>query len=79
MYRLLVLLAQSEGIHLEPSALVGFSGFSRISQVLEKTGLSIEKQQRATHLVWATGGSMVPDPVWQDYFNQGMSRLNTNL
>lgn len=79
MYRLLVLLAQSEGIHLEPSALVGFSGFSRIGQVFEKIALSIEKQQRATHLVWATGGSMVPDPVWQDYFNQGMSRLNTNL
>lgn len=75
MYCLLALLVQSENIHLEPSALVGFSGFSRIGQVWEKIGLSPEKQQHATHLIWATGGNMVPDLVWQKYFKEGEKRI----
>jgi D-serine dehydratase len=76
MYCLLVLLAQSEDIHLEPSALVGFSGFSRIGQVWEKIGLSPEKLKHTTHLIWATGGNMVPDTVWQEYFKEGEKRIN---
>ncbi|MCP4338349.1 MAG: D-serine ammonia-lyase [Desulfobulbaceae bacterium] len=76
MYCLLAMLAQSEDIHLEPSALVGFSGFSRIGQVWEKIGFSPEKLKHTNHLIWATGGNMVPDPVWQEYFKQGEKRIN---
>lgn len=76
MYCLLVMLTQAEDIHLEPSALVGFSGFSRIGQVWEELGLSQEKLKNTNHLIWATGGSMVPDPVWQEYFKQGEKRIN---
>ena len=35
IYRLLSLLAQSENLHLEPSALVGFAGLPRIRQLRE--------------------------------------------
>ncbi len=70
--RLLALLAQSEELHLEPSAVVGFAGFSRIGQVLDKLAIS-HKQRHITHLIWATGGSMVPASVWQDYYQQAMT------
>ncbi len=76
IYRLLALLAQCEELHLEPSALVGFAGFSRIGQVWDKLPISLEQQQRTTHLIWATGGNMVPDSVWQEYFKQGVNLLS---
>ncbi|WP_226654613.1 D-serine ammonia-lyase [Pseudalkalibacillus hwajinpoensis] len=46
----------TEGIKLEPSALAGMSG--PLVTAVEGKGL------RGTHLVWATGGSLVPDEVW---------------
>ena len=27
--------------------------------------------KKATHIAWATGGSMVPDSVWKDYYDLG--------
>lgn len=72
MYCLLALFAQCENIHLEPSALVGFSGLSKISKVWDKLSISSQQQQHATHLIWATGGNMVPDSVWQEYYKHGL-------
>lgn len=73
MYRLLTLFWRCEKICLEPSALVGFSGYSRVKAVLESVPGA--EQQHASHLVWATGGSMVPELVWQDYNRQGKKYL----
>lgn len=75
MYRLLALLAQSEHIRLEPSAVIGLAGFARITEVSKKLSLTSVQQQQATHLIWATGGSMVPDSVWQQDFRQGIRLL----
>lgn len=72
MYRLLGMLAQSEGILLEPSALAGMPGPQALlssqegKQYLAAHGLSGALEQ-ATHLVWATGGAMVPPDVMQGY------------
>lgn len=71
MYRLLTILADCENIRLEPSALVGFSGYCRITDV-HCTAPGVNKAQDARHLVWATGGSMVPDTVWQEYNAKGI-------
>ena len=49
---------ETEQIKLEPSALAGMSG----PQVTAVDGKSL----RGTHLVWATGGSLVPDKVWRE-------------
>ena len=76
MSTLLALLADSENIRLEPSALTGFSGFARIAEVWKKISFSPDMQSNATHIVWATGGSMVPSSVWQNYYNKGKSILN---
>lgn len=70
MYDLLGLLNQYEGIRLEPSALAGMPGPSRVSSssdYLEQHHFSAEKMRNATHLVWATGGGMVPVEEMEKY------------
>ncbi|EKN3945232.1 D-serine ammonia-lyase [Yersinia enterocolitica] len=70
MYDLLGLLNQYEGIRLEPSALAGMPGPSRVSSssdYLERHHFSAEKMRNATHLVWATGGGMVPVEEMEKY------------
>ncbi|OAE37234.1 D-serine ammonia-lyase [Enterobacter cloacae] len=60
MYDLLGWLAQEEGIRLEPSALAGMVGPVRI-----------KSDANTTHLVWATGGGMVPDDEMANYLAKG--------
>ncbi len=70
MYDLLGLLNRDEGIKLEPSALAGMVGPSRISantEYLQRMNLTPEKMEQATHLVWATGGGMVPQEEMAKY------------
>ncbi|WP_286240611.1 D-serine ammonia-lyase [Neptuniibacter halophilus] len=74
LYRLLALLHQAEGIALEPSALAGVPGavqqMNSASEYIQNNGLS-GCAETITHLVWATGGSMVPADEWQRYYQQG--------
>ncbi|END9089782.1 TPA: D-serine ammonia-lyase [Yersinia enterocolitica] len=70
MYDLLGLLNQYEGIRLEPSALAGMPGPARVSSssdYLDQHHFSAEKMRNATHLVWATGGGMVPVEEMEKY------------
>lgn len=70
MYDLLGLLNRHEGIQLEPSALAGMPGPARVScssDYLKDNHFSAEKMQNATHLVWATGGGMVPAQEMKKY------------
>lgn len=78
MYRLLSLLADSENIYLEPSALAGVSGINKLQHSLEGKAyiksVGFEgKEDAITHLSWATGGSMVPEEMMQEYYNKGKS------
>lgn len=78
LYKLLALLKQSENIMLEPSALAGMSGIHWINQqheYLKQQGL---KAEQVTHLVWATGGNMVPEQEQQVYLNHGNALLKTH-
>ncbi len=72
LYRLLRRMADCEGIRLEPSALAGLPGMGLIcgeagADYVRSRGLDLSK---ATHIAWATGGSMVPPAVWQTYYDQ---------
>ncbi|NJI08240.1 D-serine ammonia-lyase [Aeromonas veronii] len=63
MYDLLGLLARDEQITLEPSALAGMVGPWRVAanpEWLTGRGFDAATMAQATHLVWATGGGMVP-------------------
>ncbi|PXV57618.1 D-serine ammonia-lyase [Aeromonas veronii] len=63
MYDLLGLLARDEQITLEPSALAGMAGPWRVAanpEWLTGRGFDAATMVQGTHLVWATGGGMVP-------------------
>lgn len=74
MYNLLGLLAQEEGIRLEPSALAGMPGPLHVSSSAEyhqMQGFTSEQLKNAIHVVWATGGGMVPEAEMAQYLAQG--------
>ena len=61
-------LWKSEGLYIEPSACATFIGPARMcsseegSKFIADKGLK-DKMANATHVVWATGGSMVPQDI----------------
>lgn len=77
MYQLLAALAATENLRLEPSALAGMAGPQRLSaHYLAQQRLNAETMARATHLVWATGGGMVPEEEMQAYLAVGQRALS---
>ncbi|HGA0511867.1 TPA: D-serine ammonia-lyase [Bacillus pacificus] len=75
LYRLLKELADTENIYLEPSALAGMIGPVKVCKedaYLQKQQL-IEQVKKGTHIVWGTGGSMVPEDVMNGYYKTGES------
>ena len=76
MYTLLAQLADAEELFLEPSALAGMYGpvLTQPGQLLgayTETALPAGALANATHLVWATGGNMVPREEMQRYYEKG--------
>ena len=65
MSSLLKTMADSEDIYLEPSALAGAFGPIMLSKKLGSL-------PNGYHMIWATGGSMVPSDEMQKYYNQGV-------
>lgn len=79
MYCLLALMERQEGQRLEPSALAGVPGIARVqadSAYLSRAGLNSQAMAQATHLVWATGGNMVPGEEMDAYLAKGRELLN---
>ncbi|MGE7860934.1 D-serine ammonia-lyase [Bacillus mobilis] len=73
LYRLLKELADTENIYLEPSALAGMVGPVKVCKedaYIQKQQLT-EKMKKSTHIVWGTGGSMVPEDVMNGYYKTG--------
>lgn len=74
LFRLLALAHDEEGLRLEPSALAGVPGMVRVlrdAAYLGRIGATPARLARATHLVWGTGGSMVPDSEFSAYVDKG--------
>ncbi|WP_223590089.1 D-serine ammonia-lyase [Neobacillus bataviensis] len=74
MYKLLKDLVDTEKIYLEPSALAGMIGPIKLGKdgtdYLQKHHLT-EKMKNAVHIAWATGGSMVPAEILDQYYQLG--------
>jgi D-serine dehydratase len=75
LYTLLKDLVDTEDIHLEPSALAGMIG----PVFLCREGIDylrghnlLGNMSNATHIVWATGGSMVPSEILGQYYQKGI-------
>jgi len=81
IYELLSTLIDQEEIYLEPAALAGVPGSVRLFQstagkkYLQDHHLS-DKMNQATHIAWATGGSMVPEEDRHVFYAQGQQPLN---
>ncbi|NOH67741.1 D-serine ammonia-lyase [Vibrio rotiferianus] len=70
MYHHLGELSEQEDIRLEPSALAGMMGAVHVSQAQAyqaRMQFSEDKMKNAIHLVWATGGGMVPEAEMSAY------------
>lgn len=70
MYQLLGELNLAEDIKLEPSALAGMPGAIHVehdSEYLMRLGIDDAILANSTHLVWATGGGMVPEQEMAEY------------
>lgn len=62
LYRYLCLLADTEEIRIEPSACAGFIA---------------PMKAQGTHIVWATGGNMVPENEMNAYYERGRKNGST--
>ncbi|MCD8154547.1 MAG: D-serine ammonia-lyase [Clostridiales bacterium] len=65
-------MLETENIFLEPSACAAFQGPARLEvrpetcSYLEENDL-MGKMKNASHIVWATGGSLVPEEIREEY------------
>lgn len=75
LYLYMKALLDQEHIFIEPSSCAAFAGPVRIEKeeacrkYLEEQGLS-GKMEKATHIAWATGGSLVPEEVRESYLKK---------
>ncbi|REB07974.1 D-serine ammonia-lyase [Sporosarcina sp. BI001-red] len=67
LFGLLRLLADTESIQAEPSALAGMMGAIHTIS----SGVKLADSISARHLVWSTGGGMVPEDVMKEYYQEG--------
>ena len=67
-------LLESEDVFIEPSACAAFQGpvnfmsTPEIEKYLKNNNLK-DKTEQITHIVWATGGSLVPENIREEYKN----------
>lgn len=72
-------LEDVEGIYVEPSAASGLQGPGRLLQTpqgrqyLKQHGLE-SHLDNATHVIWSTGGSLVPEPIRQAFRARGLAQ-----
>lgn len=74
---LLAKMNDLENIQLEPAALAGTPGPSRLFQTKEGQAFLVElslsgKKNNITHIAWATGGSMVPEEDMEAFIQEGL-------
>jgi D-serine dehydratase len=68
MERLVVDLFEQENIFVEPSAAAGFPGYWLTQQTGEYAAIiGAKRLENAAHIVWATGGGMVPEAERERY------------
>ncbi|HDR7888523.1 D-serine ammonia-lyase [Bacillus toyonensis] len=74
LYKLLKALVDTEGMMLEPSALAGMIGPIKLYKegkgYITNNDLT-KKLNQGIHIVWGTGGSMVPKEVMKVYYQAG--------
>lgn len=76
LYDFLRLLDKTEGERIEPSSCASFIGpvnwneKIEIQEYCKMHGLTADVLANATQIVWATGGKLVPEEVWEEYLKK---------
>ena len=72
LYDYLRLLYKTEGIQIEPSSCAAFAGPCGLLRYDASTAYckKMNVLNNATHIVWATGGKMIPQEIYQSYLQQ---------
>ncbi len=71
LYSYLKVMVEQYDIKQEPSALAGFKGLDdllEMDDVYGQVNITKEMIQKGTHVVWSTGGNMVPEDVMESYY-----------
>lgn len=76
LFRFVHLLDRGTGMRIEPSAAAGFMGMVMLYSDPEggkyrKTHSLDDRGDKAHHLIWTTGGSLVPPQEWERYRARG--------
>ena len=83
LYQHLAMLKQSENIEVEPSAAIGCSGPAMLSGPTGQAYIHRHQLENrldnATHLIWTTGGSFVPDSEYAGYLSKAIEKSNTKV
>ncbi|MCX7550966.1 D-serine ammonia-lyase [Xanthomarina sp. F2636L] len=75
LFQMLSQLMDTEQIFLEPSATAGLIGPQRVLETNYAVRNNLN-MKNATHIVWATGGDLVPEKERLVYYNRGLAVLN---
>ena len=81
LYDFMRMLCETESIRIEPSSCAAFLGplqlmgapgnaESAAHAYLDAHHLTEETLKNSTHICWATGGALVPEDVWEEYFQK---------
>ncbi len=81
LYDFMRMLCETESIRIEPSSCAAFLGplqlmgapgnaESAAHAYLDAHHLTDETLKNSTHICWATGGALVPEDVWEEYFQK---------
>ena len=75
MYRFVYLLAETEGLRLEPSATAGCAG--PITLKNQAPADLKRKMSKAIQVIWTTGGGMVPEEDYREFLKCGKRQSQT--
>ena len=76
LYEFMCMLNDTEDIRIEPSSCAAFLGPVQVARTPtghnfpNVHGITSEKLQNAVHICWATGGALVPEDVWEEWFKE---------
>ena len=79
LYDFMRLLHESEHITVEPSGCaafagaIGFAKYESCREYCKNNGLDEASLANATHIAWATGGSLLPEEIKREYLNTYLS------
>ncbi|MCV6589060.1 MAG: D-serine ammonia-lyase [Marinobacterium sp.] len=83
LYGHLAALHEKENIQVEPSAAIGCSGPGMLNTTVGRQFLEthqlVTKLPHATHLIWTTGGSFVPDSEYKRYIQKSIEKSNPKV